>query len=430
MYQSRFKQTVVRDASGFTVFVYDLQMRRLVLPLTDYALELVDKHHLGELTVTKEIGLLKQFFAYLSTNGKKLSDIDDGLLTRYREWDLVQVAGQKNSKKDESANQATVNDKLRRIYQWVLWLQNTKQLPQQTIGGVGSKVTAPELVAAEAFRQGRSFQSNRFYPLLFRLPNGASKHKTPHLLSETDLDGLNQLIMSSGEYPYTAHRNQLFVDIGATLGFRLGSINSLTTSQFSREELEQLSSSTISIRPSTQKFAYADVFEFPVWLALRVCDFIDTYRKQLIERKSISARVHKNRIFLSSRDGRPILNRSMSQEISTHMRAIGVPKGNAIHALRSKFAVDMVEQEFEARRADGGDTSTKSISQAVATKLGQKSWKSLFPYVAHAQSKNSVGIAADRSKLISQQREEIKNLKAQLLASQKRARRPQVDGSS
>jgi len=221
------------------------------------------------------------------------------------------------------------------------------------------------------------------------------------------VDDVAAQLMDANQEPYIRLRNALFVDIAATVGLRRGSINSLTIDQFVRRELQAVDAPTVRIRPASQKFGYENDFEFPVWLALQVCDFVEGARADLVERVHKGVSVTRNRVFLSSRAAKPMTDRAMSQVVSRAMRAIGAPKGSAVHVLRSYYANEQIELEIDHRLARGLDTGTAAISAAVSLRLGHRNPHSLFAYVARAQSRRGLSDAA-------RMRSEIVDLKTQV----------------
>jgi hypothetical protein len=90
---------------------------------------------------------------------------------------------------------------------------------------------------------------------------------------------------------------------------------------------------------------------------------------------------------VSARTGKPLADQSLTQAFSDGLRLLGAPRGASIHSFRAKFVNDEIEREMQHRLDSGLDTSTASISESVSRKLGHKSPDSLFPYVAHAQSR-------------------------------------------
>ena len=220
------------------------------------------------------------------------------------------------------------------------------------------------------------------------LRGGAASGFVPAVSREI-YDSVCAHIYSTSRSPYIAQRDLLFLDIAANAGFRRGSIHSLSVDQFDRDALEETEGLTAKLKPAAQKFGYDIDYDVGTMLMLRVVDFIEGVRAELLADLGVSERKAEMRVFLSAKTGRQMTDRAMTQRISRAMRAVGCAKGQAIHVFRGLYANEQVDDEIVYRLETGLDTSTESIASAVAPMLGQKSAKSLFTYIASKQTRNA-----------------------------------------
>lgn len=368
--------------SGLCV-AYDVHLGSVVHEITDYCVFMADDLQRKPITLHYSSLRLARFWSYLLSRGKTLSSVNDALLTEYRSAELAEVTRDSKHRGSKYAARQTVNQKLATVLGWLVWLQVSSRLPQGTIGPLGCRVTARSarpLPGQQGLVPGEPLTS---YLYLEGAGAGGSGPYVSHEVFERALEA----IMTGSSSDYIAHRDSLFIDIARTAGFRRGSICSLRVNQFPRDQLERWELATFPVKPSKQKRDYEIEFEIPLELALRVLDFIDGPRQLLVDQLRARPAKTRDSIFLSQRDGRPMLERSMTSSISRAMRAAGATKGQAIHVLRGLFMTETVLDEGEARRVAGLDTSTMSIALATAWNAGQKNATSIIPYVAQAQSR-------------------------------------------
>ena len=365
------------------VIVYDLRRNVIVHEILDYTRWLA--HHAGRdaKTISQAGNHLAGFWGKMLTGSNRLSSICDSLLSDYRDEELKSVLSNPRSRGSKRAAKSTVNQKLGAMLNWLVWLQYKGICPPDTIGPVNCRVTA--WPARSPLKDGPWMPGSPVSSDLF-LTGAGTSGLTP-AVSRESFEAVREHIEVTYLSEYIASRDSLFVDVAASAGFRRGSICSLRTDQFDREQLAAWDHDTFPVTPSAQKFGYEDTFEIDTLLALRVSDFIEGPRKQLLEDLKVSSRVTIAKIFLSSKTGKPITDRSMTSRLGKAMRAIGGTKGQAVHAFRGLFANETIDSETDRRVQRGLDTSTLSIASATATQLGQRRAESLFPYVANHQSR-------------------------------------------
>lgn len=355
--------------------VFDLLDRRLVRELTDYAVDLTVRRQLSGLTIEKRVRSAMGFWEFSQTYQLNLSLISNFELKRFRNESLVQILQRTSSRTRDMTAKRTVNEKVNSVLDWLEWYAKRRH---EELGC--------SLPPSAIRIQSQRFRPEDFPGLLYRHVGSGSKHKTSYALDDQQLDQVKLSFLVTTGNPYISQRNILIADIANTVGLRRGSINSLKVEQFDRESIESESRPTILIRPTKQKFGYETEFAFPVWLALRVCDFIDQYRRPFVNSKKVRQVDHEGNIFLSARGGRPLTDRAITKLFSASFKAVGAPAGSSIHALRAKFANDAISAELETRLRRGMDTSTESVATAVALRMGHRNTKSLYAYVSRAQS--------------------------------------------
>ncbi len=377
------KRLVIRhNAEG--CLVYDIELNCIIREISDYSASMHRSEQLSKLTCRLRTEHLIEFWIYLI--GKKISlrRLSDGCLSSYRDFQVEKVLKNSRSIGSLKSAQSTVNSKLVSIYKWIFWLQAQGSLPCQTIGPINCSVTAN--VVSEGTRRGFNYSP---LPLLYRKTGQQSRYRTGLAPSRGQLDKVAG-ILTERDNEYAGLRDGLVLDIAIETGMRRASINSLLVSFIKRSELEETNRDYFHICPPSQKFNYEEDVEIPVWLGLRIADFIDGPRAALLAKKPNFMQNAAGHIFLSTRDCSPMTDRALSQSVAAAMRAAGLPKGVALHSGRRLFAIERIEKEIDRRLALNLDTSTDSICTAVSLSMGQKNPKSLYPYVARAQSRRGM----------------------------------------
>lgn len=416
---SPFKQTFVELGDTFGVLVYDLAAKSLVGDICDYAQELISELSLVRLTVEKEINHLKVFWAYLKSNKVDLEEVTDRHLIAFRDFALLKTQGNPSHRGGIDASKMTVNAKLVRIYDWLLWLRETARIDVKVIGADGqvrSTLRGSSISGLE--RTSRKYRKARSaYPCLFRLQAGQSKHSVPQSIpSENTVDALHQYFFENAGSDFLAHRNVLLIDVANCTGFRRASIQSLKVEQFIGSDFFVTEHDTVIVRPSRQKFDYSNTFEMPGFLHDQIRKYIQDFWLPFVSSKGYGVDRHKGHVFISARDGRPLDDRSITSLISKGMRAQGFKKGAALHVFRAKFTKDEVAEEYTSRKKLDLDTSTESVKLAVSSKTGHRDPESLRAYTSKYESTE---VARRRSKDLrdrEQDKKRIADLEAEVLA--------------
>lgn len=406
MAKNRASQRFVRSTvDGLPVLVYDRLERRVVHEITDYALHLKVVRALSPLSIGQETSNLVSFWRFLRTHSLRLSDVSDRTLIRFRDEDVIAVMEQPSGKGKLRIARATVNQKLRSIYNWLWWHSDRQSGGPMLIGPVGHRVKS----AAPPGTKSRAVWG-KVHPILFTETGASSKHRAGYAATQETYDDATDAIMATDRDPYVQARDCIVLDIARHVGFRRGSICSLTVDQFDRRELQAHLKETIHVVPASQKLGYENQFEVPVWLALQICDFIEGPRTELLERHRVSPEKAPREILISARTCKPITPRAITHSLRLAMRTVGAPKGAVLHTFRGLFANDAIERQIERRIQFGLDTSTAAICAAVALELGHRNPMSLFSYVTRAQGRYGLEQTTSREKVLTNLKRQVEAL--------------------
>lgn len=405
------RNRILRGGS-YPIVVYDLLDKKVVDEITDYALYLADKVALNEKTISSKINNIVRFANYVSNMpnrsrkvrpfASRLSEVCDADLIRFRDDDLIAVSENSRSYLDPRRARATVNARLASIYHWFWWLLSTSRIETYVVGPGNCSIEVRERTTLNQGRmRGRSTRRTLPYlemPLLFKEVHRSGRHDTGFVPSREIADEVVARIMSRQSSDFRNTRDALIVDLAVEVGLRVGSIASLMTSDFKQKEIEISMEDSILVTPSVQKFSYQNSFYVPLWLAVRVCNFIEERDKHL-RMRGFDVRKATKYIFIAERSCLALTSRSVSQTIGRELRSLGAPKGTSIHAFRALFCTEEIEQEIDERLKLGLDTSTASVSAAVALKMGHRDPMSLFPYVSRSFSRRGAKARASRESI-------------------------------
>lgn len=367
--------------------IYDIEMHRVIDEISDYAHYLLNDRQYSKLTIEQGLNHLVEFLCYLSCEGISLHRISDGILRKFRDENYNKVCNSSAHRGGQNNAKITVNIKMRRIYDWLAWLQSTKRLPVGTVG-LNGLITAIINDPAARGRLKRIYCDTRRYPLLFRVTGINAKHNAPAVAVTDEHVNLLYSFFLSRHDSFIALRNILFVDIADNSGLRRGSICSFSIDQFNLNDIN-IANGEFLIKPSRQKFGYSKTFGINLSLAYRIRQFIDDYWHPWVMERNLSVDVHKNHLFLAAKTGKPILERSMTQIISGAFRELGFDKGVGPHTLRGKFASQLSDDELAERLELGLDTSNMSIAAAVSMKLGHNDPSQFYRYASSSQARQA-----------------------------------------
>lgn len=383
---------------------------KIILELTDYSIYLGRQCALSNLTVETAIYNVVRLMSFCCESSIWLTDIDDVKLRKFRESEFERLRDRIGHRVSEKVQRRTVNSRLKSVYNFMLWYQEYRLGPKNLIGPSGCNIRSS--MNSSAGKHDRNRTQKLMYPLLFPLSGASSKHRPVKAatgkVKEEMVSHFNNLTDD-----YLASRNTLVLDIADTLGMRRASINSLTCAQFFTALENEEALVDLVVVPSSQKFGYQFSYTFPFQLVSSILQYIEGPRKALLGRLKVPAFVTQDRLFISSRTGKPLTNRAITGFIASAMRLSGVPKGS-IHVFRHKFINDEVEREIMLRIELKLDTSIESVAAAVALKVGQANHNSLYTYISDAFSRLDKKLPKDTKSKIKHLEKEVSELNRQL----------------
>jgi hypothetical protein len=372
--------TLQREVAHGDVIFWRLtdEKLRTVVPFLDFIIHCVDVKMFRPKTVEARAYSLKMWYQFLSTNQIDALDADDELLAKFRDHLFERVAANRSG--DKQARRRTLNADLRNVYTYYAWLQKNDSVcgRRRLLGLNGYQITSSLLEERTAGGPGTDRQR---YPATFRNAGERSKHRLGWVPSEEHRAQLTEYFYDAYSSSLAA-RNCLIFELAWSVGWRRGSILSLTVEQFSSGVVFAGDRATdISICPPEQKFGYSNSFPVERGLALRVQQYIEH------ERAEIACRTHStaSEIFLNVRTGKPLTAEAVSGIFNTARHVLGWPAGAGLHGWRRGFTNKYIEREIDARLELGLDTGGESIAMSVATALGHESMESQAAYVRDAQ---------------------------------------------
>lgn len=331
---------------------------------------------------------LKSFAEYLAFKNTSWDKVIDKDLDEFYEWEIPRIMSRSATKHDKKAAKRTCNRKLTAIYQFYGWAHSiAKLMPNGYVGENGKIKTTVPLAYYEGLFKGPLFSvSKRKYPKIF---NGLYPLLRTHVgepigdysATDRDVEQIVNYFIDSNTNDYVSTRNILIFDIIIRVGLRSNSISSLTIKQFNRDKIDECEGDKIGIIPSLQKLDYSNEFSFPTFLVSQIIDYIENERSDLMHQLGINERQVQHALFLTQ-EGKPITPERISKIMVKSFQGIGHEsgKGAGAHSGRRKLAKDITQEELSWRARVGMPIDPETISQTVATSLGQKNINSSALY--------------------------------------------------
>jgi integrase len=144
-----------------------------------------------------------------------------------------------------------------------------------------------------------------------------------------------------------------------------------------------------------------------------IVEYIEGPRAALFKKIRVPVSKGEDRLFVSSKTGKPLTNRSITGLVSTSLRAVGAAHGS-IHGFRHKFVNDEVEREILFRIDNKMDTSMDSIAVSVSMKVGHANPASLYAYISRTLQRISKYLPEDDLSKIERMEREIVLLNKEL----------------
>ena len=302
----------------------------------------------------------------------------------------------------------SVNLELRNLYIFFAWLQKDVHYGQcrSLIGAHGYPITSSLLLDRSGLKRSRRLGHATRYPLCFRNAGEASKHRVAFVPSNKHRSELASYFYSMLDEP-TARRNCLIFELAWNVGWRRGSIMSLTVEDFEQatNDMEEL-----WVRPREQKFGYSNSFSVPQRTAVQVLEFIGTTRHSFVK----DGVEHGSALFLSKKTGKPLSPHSASAIFCRAARALGWPRGSGLHSWRRGYTNEFIAREIDARLELGLDTGGDSIALSLAAALGHANVTSQVAYIRDSQRRVSSSRASAAADEISRLHSENLELKLEV----------------
>lgn len=379
------------------IIVYDLRKQEIDLDLTLYSRFLARKKHRDHKTILDGAYSLRTFREYLIVERIAMSNLWEVNLERFRDHQYKKLV-EKGSRGSKRTRRATVNSKLLTIYEWLHWMKDTERCDEFLIGSKACRIPSSKREQGRSGVRGvNQAIGPRFCPVLFKKVGKGSRHKLPNFVPSEETRALFvEELSKQTATEFLVQRNLLFQEIVNTTGLRRESVNGLRAAQFAESVLRLASDDYVYVTPDIQKFDYEARYDFPIWLALRVSNFIADYLNPLMQQRGWSTKHTEDAIFISYTTGTPLTGRTITRLFSEIFRRLGSPPGVAVHALRHKFVHEEIEKETQYRLSQELDTSVASIALAVSLKIGQQNSESLQPYVVSVMSTRKPSSASSK----------------------------------
>lgn len=320
---------------------------------------------------------IKSFAEFLSEKNINWQTINDVSLEQYRNWAFSKTLSNKISKKQENAAKRTTNIKLRIIYQFYVWAQDTMFYLQDIIG-LGKDMPINSILAESMAGKDVKKNDKRIYPLCYSKCGEGSRSSDQYFATAEDKRKLIKFFTENSNTPYLAERNILIMELANQRGWRAGSLTSLTIDDFSDSKIDSATEKGIFVIPSIQKNGYDKSFIVSLALAIRVNKHINKARKNLTETTGDHS---DGSLFLNEDSGEGLGDQTITQIFSSAMKQVGCPKGSGIHSFRRKFAQDLTDKEIEFRKQNNLSMAIEDTQHVIANALGQVSLASQELYV-------------------------------------------------
>lgn len=316
---------------------------------------------------------IKALCVFLAKEGKSVLELDDKLLEKFRDEALDQVMQSKAHRGDANEAKRTVNTKLRQVYQCLHKCQKAHRLPKGTIGWMHCKVRSSWPQADET-PTDILVEDRRKHPLRFsNVGEGSRDDNSQYFATKKDIAKIEEYFWRQAN-PFAAQRNVVMLRVIEIMGWRVASLNSLTTHQFSQAALtSQAHLDEFIVVPPHQKGGHSYTFTMPFELACQVAEFIAGSRAQCLQALGVSEATTEGRLFISTRTGEPLTDHAVSEIFADAFKAVGAPTGSGAHALRRFVGQETADEEVAFRRANNLSLDREDVERAIQEKLGHSS---------------------------------------------------------
>jgi hypothetical protein len=372
---------------------------------------------------------VKALHVSLSKSHLELADLTDSLLEKYRnQW--LQNTKRKSHSRGELRAKQTTNVKLRNVYTYLNWCQETGRVPSDTIGWTGCyvKSSLPSVGRSEV---PAVYTDTHKHPLVYsRIGEKSRRGRRQHWATEQQIADL-EMWLYENENRHAAQRDQLIVRIVDVIAWRKGTVLGLTIDDFSDErisEAERRNAGVFHVEPAIQKGGNALTFSLSWPLTYRIVHYIndETGRADLMKNAQATEAVARRHIFLNCKTGKPLTPAGTSSRLSFAFKAVGFPLGAGLHSIRRGTAKRTVRAEIEFRQRNGLSTAVEDITDAVSEKLGHTSRFSQRSYLEVLSDKRLLSVEEQLIAQVDEEKATNAALAAQVARLQEQLSNPQA----
>ena len=337
---------------------------------------------------------LKSFAAFLSKKNLDWKSCNDDILRDFRGWLYQSTLSDIKSMRKENTAKRTTNVKIRALYRFYTWAQNSMHYISGVVG-LGKKFPINSILPRKETGHKVKRYDKRLYPICYRKCGEGSKKRFQYSATNDDKVKLTKYFSSSSKSTYIIERNILVMELASQVGWRNGSIASLNIDDFSDDAINNAGADGVPVTPAIQKLGYEKTFLVPISLAVRINKHIKNERKIMLQHRGIRQSQATKQLFLNSKNGNPVTETTFVQLFSKAFKKIGCPTRSGIHSFRRKFAQDETDKQYATRKKEGLSLAIEDTLLPVADKLGQESLTSQQTYLVSSNKHCDASLEAE-----------------------------------
>lgn len=319
---------------------------------------------------------LSALIEYLASRDGDWRSVDDEALLGFRTFLEARAFGRNRTRSPLSAKR-NINRYLRTVYRFYTWAQEREMLKEHVDWPEGLiRSRLPEELGREAPR----IASDQLYPLCFVRCGEGSRQTYQYVATDVDMDRLVAHFFDHHGLD-VALRNEAILALVNEVGWRQGSVKSLSIDSFSAEAVARAErEGSAFVTPALQKRGYENAFEVRAIDMYRMHQYIIGGRRLLMEKNGWTEDHCDRALFIDTVSGKRLARKSITEIFSRAFTAIGAPKGAGIHSLRRKCTDDTTDLEVEARKREGRTLDPVNIAIVLKRKLGHSSLQAQEAY--------------------------------------------------
>jgi len=355
---------------------------QIISELVEYALAVhqskTDASNQGHRSAMDDAGYhLNAFEEFLEEKRLNWKRIEDADLLVFRAWLLSRTMSRRLCR-SELSSKRTVNRYLRSVYHFYLWAQEVGGLITGRLGWPEAPIKS--LLPTKRSHPELKLLSTNLFPACFKKCGEKSRHTFQYVASSKDIDLLLEHFFERRSVD-AAERNALILLVVDCVGWRQGSMASLSIQQFDESALKYAFEKDYAwVTPKIQKFGYENSFEVPYTTVLQIHKYIQGPRAELLARKGWTESHCQGSLFINTVRGKPLSYKAITEIFSRAFKAIGAPRGSGIHSLRRKFADDKTDIEIAVRKRENRTTDPVNIGVVLKKALGHNSTQAQESY--------------------------------------------------